>query len=198
MITGLDPGDPRAVTRAEVAARTYAFEFLAFLRTYIPGFVRAVIRTMATQTMPRGGREIVGEARLEDRRTEPLPTREDVICLAGGAQAVGLPLGMFVPAGRDDLLVAGKCAAGGYQVRASVTCLAAGYSCGVLAALAARQGVPPLRLDPAARRAELLRHGVVLVPGEPVEPGWRMRWPRLPGVPALDGDDGQKRAGKLS
>jgi hypothetical protein len=198
MVTGLDPGDPRAVTRAEVAARTYAFEFLSFLRAYIPGFERAVVRTMAAQTMPRGGREIVGEASLGERQAEPLQDREDVICLAGGDHALGLPLGMFTPAGTDDLLVAGKCAADGYRVRASVTCLAAGYSCGILAALAAQQSVTPLRLDPARRRAELLKHGVMLVPGEPADGAWRMRWPQLPGVPAFDGDGGQKRAAKLS
>jgi hypothetical protein len=198
MVTGLDPGDPRAVTRAEVAARTYAFEFLAFLRRYLPGFEKAVIRTMAAQTMPRGGREIVGEARLEDRRDECLEDREDVVCLAGGGRAVGLPLGMFTPKGMDDLLVAGKCAGGGYGVRASVTCLAAGYSCGILAALAARDGVTPRQLDPAGRRAELMKHGVRLVPGHAPTEEWRMRWPKLPGVPAFDADEGLKRAGKLS
>jgi hypothetical protein len=198
MITGLDPGDPRAVTRAEIGARCYAFDFLAFLRGYLPGFERAVIRTMAAQTMPRGGREIVGEARLEDRRGEPLQQREDVICLAGGPAAVGLPLGMFVPRGCPDLLVAGKCAADGYSVRASVTCQAAGYSCGLLAALAAQQQVTPLALDPAQRREWLTAHGVRLMPGEPLAEGWQMRWPDLPGVPAFDADDGRRRATKLS
>jgi hypothetical protein len=198
MVTGLDPGDPRHVTRAEVAARTYAFAFLAFLRQYLPGFERAVIRTLAAQTMPRGGREIVGEARLEDRLGEDLQTREDVICLAGGSQALGLPLGMFLPRGLADLLVAGKCAADGYRVRASVTCLAAGYSCGILAALAARSGLTPLQLDPTTRRAELMRQGVLLIPGEPPAGQWHMRWPDLPGVPAFDADDGRRRAAKLS
>ncbi len=198
MVTGLDPGDPRAVTRAEVGARTYAFEFLAFLRKYLPGFERAVIRTMAAQTMPRGGREIVGEASLDDHHSEPLEEREDVVCLAGGAHATGLPLGMFVPRGVSDLLVAGKCAADGYRVRASVTCMAAGYSCGILAALAAQQGLTPLQLDSATRRRELVRHGVRLVPGPLPPEEWHMRWAPLPGVPDFDADEGLRRAKKLS
>lgn len=198
MITGLDPGDARAVTLAEVAARTYAFDFLAFLRRHVPGFERAVVRTMAAQTMPRGGREIIGAACLDERRGEDLAEREDVICLAGGAQALGLPLGMFTPQNVDDLLVAGKCAADGYRVRASVTCLAAGYSCGVLAALAAASNVTPLQLDPFERRAALLQHGVRLLPGELPAQEWHMRWPDLPGVPAFDADEGRQRARKLS
>jgi hypothetical protein len=198
MVTGLDPSGPRAATQAEVAARTYAFEFLAFLRKYLPGFERAVIRTMAAQTMPRGGREIIGEAHLTDRAGEPLEQREDVVALAGGKQAVGLPLGMFVPQGVPNVLVAGKCAADGYSVRASVTCMAAGYSCGILAAMAARQGVTPLALDPTARRAELTRHGVMLTPGELPEIPYRMIWEKRPGVPSFDADDGARRAKKLS
>ena len=198
MVTGLDPSDPRSVTKAEVAARTYAFEFLAFLRQYMPGFGHAVIRTMAAQTMFRGGREIIGEARFVDRTGEPLEQREDVVCLAGGKVAVGLPLGMFVPQGVANTLVAGKCATDGYSVRASVTCMAAGYSCGILAALAARQGVTPLALDPAARRAELERHGVMLMPGELPTTPYRMIWEKRPGVPDFDAEDGAKRAKKLS
>lgn len=198
MVTGLDPSDPRAVTTAEVAARTYAFEFLKFLRQYMPGFEKAVVRTMGAQTMPRGGREIVGEARMDQRIGEPLEQREDVVCLAGGKSAIGLPVGMFVPRGIANVLVAGKCAADGYRVRASVTCMAAGYSCGILAALAAQQGVTPLALDPAARRAELVKHGVMLTPGELPKTPYRMVWEKLPGVPAFDAEDGAKRAKKLS
>jgi hypothetical protein len=198
MVTGLDPTDPRNVTKAEVAARTYAFEFLAFLRKYMPGFEQAAIRTMAAQTMFRGGREIVGETSMDERKGEPLDQREDVVCLAGGQHAVGLPLGMFAPKGIPNVLVAGKCAADGYRVRASVTCMAAGYSCGILAAMAARQGVTPMALDPAARRAELQKHGVLLTPGELPEKPYHMIWEKRPGVPSFDAEDGAKRAKKLS
>lgn len=198
MVTGLDPSDPRAVTKAEVAARTYAFDFLAFLRKYMPGFERAVIRTMGAQTMPRGGREIVGEARFTDRRDEPLEQREDVVCLAGGKSALGLPLGMFVPKGIENVLVAGKCATDGYAVRASVTCMAAGYSCGIIAALAAREAVNPLALDYVSRRSELEKHGVMLLPGPLPATPYRMTWEKQPGVPAFDAEEGPARTRKLS
>ena len=35
-------------------------------------------------------------------------------------------------------------------------------------------------------------------PGEPAADGWVKRWPDLPGVPSMDGDDGTRRAKKLS
>jgi hypothetical protein len=47
-------------------------------------------------------------------------------------------------------------------------CMAVGQAAGVCAALAARHGVPPRRLDPAGVQRELLRQGANLrdsVPG---------------------------------
>ena len=196
MVTGLNPADPRHVTRAEVAAREYAFDFLAFLRKYLPGFEKAVIRTMSGQTVPRGGREIVGEASLTSADFGQR-IREDAICLVD-LSPVGLPLGMFVPKGWRDLLVAGRCADQGYSVRASVSCMAAGYSCGAIAALAAQRGVSPLQLDLQERRRSLETHGVRLTPG-PIAPDFApLKWPKLPGVPQHDADEGLVRAKKLS
>lgn len=192
MITGLDPGDARDVTRAEVAARSYAFDFLAFLRKYVPGFERATIECTGARTIPRGGREIVGEC-------APLkpPAGPEAICLVRGVPA-GLPLGMFIPKGLKDILVAGKCAAGAYSFRASVNCMAMGYSCGILAALAARRGVTPADLPPAGRQTELRRHGVLLEPSAPRADIPPLRWMPLPGVPYADTDEGVDRAKKLS
>ena len=56
----------------------------------------------------------------------------------------------------------------------------------------------PLALDPAARRAELERHGVMLMPGELPTTPYRMIWEKRPGVPDFDAEDGAKRAKKLS
>lgn len=197
MVTGLDPGLGVNVTKAEVAARSYAFDFLDFLRKYIPGFENAVIRIMAGQTMSRGGREIIGESSLRARELAKDHVREDAVCLANLA-AVALPLGMFCPKGVDDLLVAGKCAEGGYGVRASVTCMAAGYSCGIVAALAAEDGVTPMRLDMPRVHEELKARGVILEMGDPAPGAVKLSWPELPGVPDFDDSHGTERAKKLS
>ncbi len=170
MITGLDPGRTEDVTRAETAARAYAFEFLDFLRRYIPGFERAEIEAMGALTMARGGRTIAGRQTLAGADIARGAAGPDTVALDvmhpehPASPVFGLPLGMFVPRGADDLLVAGKCASGGYTVRGTVPCLAAGYSCGILAALAARQGVTPWALDRAAMRQALLAQGVLLDP----------------------------------
>ena len=198
MVTELNPRDGRDVSKAEQAARAYAFEFLGFLRKYIPGFENAVIRVMAGQTMPRGGSEIVGETSLTADDFDGHTFPDDTVCLVGGATVFGLPLRMFVPKGIDDLLVAGKCASSGYSVRASVSCMAAGYSCGIVSAVCAAQGVTPMALAPDDRRHALLGHGVLLAPGAPAPDGWTKRWPDLPGVPAIDPAEGAQRAKKLS
>ncbi len=193
MVTGLDPSNGRHVSVAEAGARRYAFDFVGFLRKHIPGFERAVVRAMSAQTVPRGGIEIVGEAEAGPQGTgNPAPA----ICLSGFG-AVGLPLGMFVPQGVPDLLVAGRCADHGYAFRPSVSCMAQGYSCGVIAAMAARRRVTPSRLDPAEWQAALRQHGVLLDPGAETGRG-RPPQPRLPGVPSHDRSDGAQRARKLS
>jgi hypothetical protein len=197
MVTGLDPSNPRHVSIAEVGARTYAFDFLTFLRKYLPGFEKAVVRTMSAQAMPRGGREIVGEDRLTAEDYGGGRVRQDAVCLVDSAP-VALPLGMFAPKGIADLLVAGRCADQGYSVRSSVSCMAAGYSCGVIAALAARKGVSPMQLPVADRRQALQQQGVLLTAGA-VAPGFSpLRWQSLAGVPAWDADEGLARAKKLS
>jgi hypothetical protein len=195
MVTGLNPADPRHVSIAETGARAYALDFLRFLRKYLPGFERAVIRTISGQTVPRGGREIVGEDRLRPEDYGGAAPREDAVCVVGSAGAA-LPLGMFAPKGFADLLVAGRCADQGYSVRGSVCCMAAGFSCGVIAAIAARQGRTPMQLDRAQWRDALKRHGVLLAPGPAA--GTALSFQELPGVPAPDGADGLARAKKLS
>lgn len=196
MVTGLDPGDAREVSRAEVGARTYAFDFLAFLRKYIPGFERATIENTGARTIPRGGREIVGECQSAQRPASG-PAGPEAVGLFRGAPG-GLPLGMFVPKGTPDMLVAGKCAAGAYAFRGSVNCMAMGYSCGILAALAARRGVTPSALPPPERQAELRRHGVLLEPSPPRADIPPLRWMPLVGLPFADTDEGAERAKKLS
>ena len=178
MITGLDPCNGRDVSRAEVAARLYAFGFLRFLRKYIPGFEQAAISAMAGQTMPRGGRTIDGHTIIADGDFADRVIHDDAICIGiqrperPGQKVHGLPLGMFVPKGVDDLLVAGKCAAGGYAVRGTVYCMTEGLSCGIVSALAAKGGMTPIKLERGKTRRALVAGGVILSVGDPV-PGAR-------------------------
>lgn len=186
MITGLEPTDARNVTAAEVGARLYAADFVRFLRRYLPGFEHAAIHAMGGLTMPRGGCEIVGESGLTAAELMARGTPRDTICLAGQRVPFGLPLGLFIPRGVEHLLVAGKCAEHGYAIRASVTCMAAGYSCGLLAALACQRAVTPGQLKIDDRRKFLQAHGVLLKPGRPRADAPPVLWPRLLGVPYSD------------
>lgn len=198
MVTGLEPTDPRNVTAAEVGARTYAADFVRFLRGYIPGFRHASIRAMGGMTMSRGGCEIIGESGLSAAEVMSRGAPRDTICLAGQRAPFGLPLGLFIPRGVEHLLVAGKCAEHGYAIRASVTCMAAGYSCGLLAALACERGVTPGRLKLADRRKLLQAHGVLLKPGRPDPHATPVLWPKLLGVPYSDDEGSLLRLKMLS
>jgi len=198
MVTGLAPTDARNVTAAEVGARTYAGDFVRFLRGYIPGFRHASVRAMGGMTMSRGGCEIIGESGLSPGELAGRGTPRDTICLAGQKAPFGLPLGLFIPRGIEHLLVAGKCAEHGYGIRASVTCMASGYSCGLLAALASKQTVTPGKLRLADRREALLSQGVLLKPGKAVPGAKPILWPKLLGVPYSDDEGSLLRLKMLS
>lgn len=204
MITGLDPRNSRDISEAEVAARSYAFEFLGFLRKHIPGFEKAVISVMGGETMPRGGRTIEGASVITEDDFAQGVIHDDAICIGvprperSGSKIHGMPLGMFVPKGTKDLLVAGKCAAGGYNVRGTVYCMAGGYSCGVVAALAASRSVTPWQLDRAEIRKALQAQGVILTPGAPTPGARKPVLENLLGKPGTDTSEPTWKGTRLS
>jgi len=103
-----------------------------------------------------------------------------------------------VPKGVKHLLVAGKCVGNGYSVRSSVTCAAMGYSCGILAATAARAGVSPADLDLETRRNALTVHGVLLRPVPHYTDMTDYIMPGSLGVPYWDKVSAYARTKKLS
>ncbi|MDP9419510.1 MAG: FAD-dependent oxidoreductase, partial [Actinomycetota bacterium] len=77
-----------------------------------------------------------------------------------------IPLRCLMPQGIDWLLVAGRCMSGTHEAHSSyrVTpiAMATGQAAGVCAALSARAGTPPKRLDVEAVQRELIRQGANL------------------------------------
>jgi hypothetical protein len=155
-INGLDPGD---MTRGEIEGRRQAVAAFEFLRT-VPGFEKSYIVDLPPQLGIRETRRVIGGYMLSGDDVLGCASFEDSIGVNGWPmeqhvagnvifkfppipQSRGfneLPYRMLVPAGVDNLLMAGRCASmthdGQSAARVSGACFAMGEAAGSAAALA--------------------------------------------------------------
>ncbi|MCD6705439.1 MAG: FAD-dependent oxidoreductase [Thiobacillus sp.] len=181
-LLGIDPFD---LSYAEWVSRRQMRQIVAFLSKYVPGFEQAYLVQSGVQVGVRETRRIRGDYRLtgEDvlaaRRFDDVVARStypiDLHNPAGTGtalqrlppgEAYDIPLRCLLPQGLDNVLTAGRCISGSVEAHSSYrvmpVCMAVGQAAGACAALAARHGVPPRRLDPAEVQRELLRQGANL------------------------------------
>jgi glycine/D-amino acid oxidase-like deaminating enzyme len=176
--------DPELLTRAEIAGRRQALEYLRFLRDRIPGYERAELAGFGAQIGIRETRRVSGDYRLT--REDVLGARqfEDQIGLCGApiedhhpgadtrwhylpeGKCVGIPYRTLLPVRRDQLLVAGRCFSATHDAHASVRsmaqCMAMGQAAGTAAALSLRDGIPPRALAPSDLKDTLRAQGAIL------------------------------------
>ena len=160
-VVDIDATDSDSVTEAEIEARDFQLQQIAFFRKYLPGFVDCEAAEVGFQTMPRVPRTIVGEAR------PPAPRNERTIGLTGSFRSeenIFLPYGMLLPKKLDNILVAGKASAGGSLVRGIVQCQHLGEVAGIAAALSVQGKTSPRNLSTSELQKALLRRGVLLEP----------------------------------
>jgi len=163
--------DPQLLTQAELAGREQALEYVRFLQDFVPGYERAQLATLSTYIGVRETRRVYGEYRLN--REDVLAGRQfdDQIGLCGApledhhdgadtqweylpeGSAVGIPFRTLIPAGTENLLVAGRCFSATHDAHASVRsmaqCMAMGEAAGTAAAMATgtRRSIPELDVD---------------------------------------------------
>jgi hypothetical protein len=155
-INGLEPDD---LTRGEVEGRRQAVNAFDFLRT-VPGFEKSYIVDLPPQLGIRETRRVIGGYMLSGEDVLGCASFEDSIGVNGWPMEVHvagdvifkfppipesrgfneMPYRMLVPAGIDNLLVAGRCASmthdGQSAARVSGACFAMGEAAGAAAALA--------------------------------------------------------------
>jgi FAD dependent oxidoreductase len=155
-INGLEPDD---LTRGEVEGRRQAVNAFDFLRT-VPGFEKSYIVDLPPQLGIRETRRVIGGYMLSGEDVLGCASFEDSIGVNGWPMEVHvagdvifkfppipgsrgfneMPYRMLVPAGVDNLLVAGRCASmthdGQSAARVSGACFAMGEAAGAAAALA--------------------------------------------------------------
>jgi hypothetical protein len=155
-INGLEPDD---LTRGEVEGRRQAVNAFDFLRT-VPGFEKSYIVDLPPQLGIRETRRVIGGYMLSGEDVLGCASFEDSIGVNGWPMEVHvagdvifkfppipgsrgfneMPYRVLVPAGIDNLLVAGRCASmthdGQSAARVSGACFAMGEAAGAAAALA--------------------------------------------------------------
>ncbi|WP_309119101.1 FAD-dependent oxidoreductase [Paenibacillus sp.] len=183
-VTGIDGADSASRSKAEVQARQALMRIYRFLRR-VPGCERLQVGYVANECGIRETRRIVGERRITHKDYVSGQVWQDAVCysfypidvhrhgdnttdirpLSEGVYPT-IPLSALIPRGSDRLLAAGRCISGdqeassAYRVQAS--CMATGQAAGAAAALAAQGDVSVRRIDAAAVRALLERHGAIV------------------------------------
>ncbi len=167
--------DWRDVTKLEKLVRDAMYDFVLFLRKYIPGMQKAHLLFIAPFQGTRGGPHIDAERTLTIEESIKGVRFDDVIFvnihegLHGGAkEGYDVPYRMLLPKGLDGLLVTGRGA--GYVrrghdpsgLRARPSMMILGQATGVAAALAAKGNTTPRKLDPKRLQKTLLTQGIVL------------------------------------
>ena len=181
-INGLKPVD---LTRGEIDGRRQAMKAFEFLRT-VPGFEKSYIVDLPPQLGIRETRRILGGYRLSGEDVLGCASFEDSIGVNGWpmeSHVAGdvifkfppipesrgfneLPYRMLVPAGLDNLLMAGRCASmthdGQSAARVSGACFAMGEAAGTAAALALGGNTIPRDIAVDKLQMQLKRQGAFI------------------------------------
>jgi len=178
-VEGVDGTNVDDLTRAEVEAREQFLSELAFLKKHIPGFANARLETSGVTIGVRDTRHIIGEYTLLGKDVLDRRRFEDVVAynVKGGFPVNDIPYRCLVPKEVDGLLVAGNCISvmpgstfmglqlGSYNNMKDIPSMwTTGEAAGTAAALCAKGGVQPRKLDPKAIQQILFERGALVGP----------------------------------
>jgi hypothetical protein len=170
-----DAQDVEELTRVDIRGRKRAMITYEFMRKYMPGCEKSFVMQTAPQLGTQGGRRVIGEYVLSPKDMESDEVFEDTIAVLANNDngeisakhpAICIPYRCLVPAQIDGLLVACRAFSSTNSVNQYFNiippCIAYGQAAGTAAALAAKEGVQPRRVDYRELRTNLIKQGVNL------------------------------------
>jgi len=164
-LRGVDALDPAQLTEAELITRDHVMRLVDYLRKRIRGFDKSWVDCTAPMLGVRATRQIVG-AMAPNMRDVRQNKFVDTVAKPYSEDAIRLPYGSLLPQRVENLLVAGRCISAEEeamgQLRLIPVCSATGQAAGTAAALAAREGVTPGKLDISHLQRVLTDQGVDL------------------------------------
>lgn len=178
----IDGTDVQQLSRGEIEARRWIFEYIEFLREWVSGFENACLRVISPQIGIRETRRvkgqytITGEDVVKGRRfpdeialgthSIDIKTKEGPTHVRPEKVPYGIPYRCLVPLGVENLLVAGRCISATRKALASTrvtaTCMAEGEAAGCAASRAVASGRTPATLDVKSLREQLKKQGAYL------------------------------------
>lgn len=185
----IDPLDPQAVYRAEVALRHQIGQIMAFLKNNIPGFAHIRVKGSASTLGVRESRRIMGRYLLTEEDLMGGKAFPDAVVHhahfsldihnpAGPGQSAhdekcphspkpyDIPFSAMCPLGCDNLITAGRCISGTHVALSSYRvmriCMAMGQAAGAAAAIMCETGATTQTIDTDLIRRHLLARGVDL------------------------------------
>ncbi len=152
------------LTRAEIDGRYQAMLAIKALRKYVPGFENAKLRNFSMTLGTRDSRKIIGRYSLTGHDVRNQARFEDsigifpefldgygVLILPTTGRYFQIPYGITVPQRVENLLVAGRCAAGDKMshaaIRSMMCCTVTGQGAGVAAAVSVKDDVRSSTVD---------------------------------------------------
>lgn len=182
---GIDGTDPAQVTAATIKGRYDIQEHVEFFRRYVPGFENCFLIATGSQLGIRETRRIVGDYTLSGDDVLGCVKHSDAICrfdydmdihlpendeCCQNAPTPGdwydIPYRCLIPAGIDNLLVAGRCISADHYALSSMRlmscCMMLGQAAGTAASMALLQGVSPGKLNVAELQKKLRLDGAII------------------------------------
>ncbi|MBM3521984.1 MAG: FAD-dependent oxidoreductase [Alphaproteobacteria bacterium] len=168
--SGFSAVDLDDLNAVETLSRDKLYELLAYFRRHAPGFEKAWVMLTAPQMGVRHSRRARGLAGVSASEWKRGHVHDDEIgispSLTPNFPSVSVPYRALLPAGVENLLVAGRhvaCDASSHGfMREIPQCWMTGQAAGTAAALSIADGRMPTALDTASLQAALRRQGVHL------------------------------------
>ena len=176
-------GDSVLMSRLEVEARKYIYEFAQFARRYVPGCADAYLHASGSYFSSRGGRSMIARKALTEEDVEGSYTCDDAMFEGRSGIVPSNPLWsrhndyrysfqfpyrQFLPQNVEGLLATGRaCIVQKPQLRMRWQMFLTGEAAGTAAALSVKARCLPSRIDVGALRNILAAQGFPMGTGRP-------------------------------
>lgn len=178
-MTDIDCTDIWDLTSAEIEGRRQALLAIEAMRTYVPGFEQAKLRTFGMTLGARDSRKIIADYVLSEHDVRNQARFDDsigifpefldgygVLVLPTTGRYFQIPYRILVPQNVENLLVAGRIVAGDKiahsATRSMMCCTVTGQGAGVAAAVALKTGTAPRFVNITSVQQALRRQQVRL------------------------------------
>jgi hypothetical protein len=167
-----DQTDVEELTRVEFEGRKKMMATYEHYKKYLPGFEHCFLALSGPQLGTRGARRVIGEYMVTEKDMQSGEVFDDTIAVfpAGGRGEDNLyaymPYRCLVPRKVDGLLVACRAFSSDGVVNTRYNliphCIVFGEAAGTAAALAAKEGIEPRKVNYGALQDRLLKQGILL------------------------------------